>query len=190
MGDEKYFNIESGGTPLTTNDELWNGDINWISLVDVPNDGDVNIINSTERTISEQGLKYSSAKLLPVDTIVVSSRATIGRVGLAKIPLATNQGFKNIIVLNKDAVDAKYVAYAMLQKKQEMEQSASGGTFKEISKTNFAKLSIPLPSLDDQKRIVAKLEVEQEIIDVNKRLIDLMQDKITQVINRVYKCDN
>lgn len=189
LGDEKYFNIESGGTPLTTNDEFWNGDINWISLMDVPNDSDVNIINNTEKTISEQGLKHSSAKLLPVDTIVVSSRATIGRVGLAKIPLATNQGFKNIIILNKDAADAKYVAYAMLQKKQEMKQKASGGTFKEISKTNFAKLSIPLPSIDDQRRIVAKLEAEQEIIDANKRLIDLMQDKINQVINRIYKCD-
>lgn len=189
LGDKKYFNIESGGTPLTTNDEFWNGGINWISLADVTDDKDVNIIQSTVKTISEQGLKHSSAKLLPVDTIVVSSRATIGRVGLAKIPLATNQGFKNIIVLNKDAVDAKYVAYAMLQKKHEMEQNASGGTFKEISKTNFAQLSIPLPSIDDQKRIVAKLEAEQEIIDANKRLIDLMQDKINQVINRIYKCD-
>ncbi len=189
LGDKKYFNIESGGTPLTTNDEFWDGSINWISLADVTDDKDVNIIQSTVKTISEQGLKHSSAKLLPVDTIVVSSRATIGRVGLAKIPLATNQGFKNIIVLNKDVVDAKYVAYAMLQKKHEMEQNASGGTFKEISKTNFAQLSIPLPSIDDQKRIVAKLEAEQEIIDANKRLIDLMQDKINQVINRIYKCD-
>lgn len=189
LGDEKYFNIESGGTPLTTNDEFWNGGINWISLADVTDDKDVNIIQSTVKTISEQGLKHSSAKLLPVDTIVVSSRATIGRVGLAKIPLATNQGFKNIIVLNKDAVDAKYVAYAMLQKKHEMEQNASGGTFKEISKTNFAQLSIPLPSIDDQKHIVAKLEAEQEIIDANKRLIDLMQDKVNQVMTRIYKCD-
>ena len=189
MGDEKYFNIESGGTPLTTNDDFWNGGINWISLMDVPNDVDVNIINSTTKTISEQGLKHSSAKLLPVDTIVVSSRATIGRVGLAKIPLTTNQGFKNIIILDNNAIEPKFVAFAMLQKKQEMEQNASGGTFIEISKTNFAKLSIPLPSIDDQRRIVAKLEAEQEIIDANKRLIDLMQDKINQVINRIYKCD-
>lgn len=189
LGDEKYFNIESGGTPLTTNDEFWDGGINWISLADVTDDKDVNIIQSTVKTISEQGLKHSSAKLLPVDTIVVSSRATIGRVGLAKIPLATNQGFKNIIVLNKDVVDAKYVAYAMLQKKHEMEQNASGGTFKEISKNNFAQLSIPLPTIDDQKRIVAKLEAEQEFIDANKRLIDLMHEKIEKVIARIYKCD-
>lgn len=189
LGDKKYFNIESGGTPLTTNDEFWNGNIGWISLIDVTDDKGVNIIKNTAKTISEQGLKHSSAKILPVDTVVVSSRATIGRVGLTKIPLATNQGFKNIVILNKDDVDAKYIAYVMLQKKREIEQKASGGTFKEISKTNFAQLSVPLPSIEDQKRIVEKLEAEQEIIDANKRLIDLMQDKINQVINRIYKCD-
>ena len=55
--------------------------------------------------------------------------------------------------------------------------------------SELEKISIPLPSIDDQRRIVAKLEAEQEFIDANKRLIDLMQDKINQVINRIYKCD-
>lgn len=189
LGDGGYFKIESGGTPLTTNDEFWNGDINWISLVDVPNDSDINVVRTTSKTISEKGLRSSSAKVLPIGTVVVSSRATIGRVGVTAIPLATNQGFKNVIILDKMVVDSKYLAYAMLQKKQEMERLSSGGTFKEISKTNFSKLTIPLPSIDDQRRIVAQLDAEQEIIDANKRLIELMQEKIEKVIARIYKCN-
>ncbi|MBQ3785196.1 MAG: restriction endonuclease subunit S, partial [Alphaproteobacteria bacterium] len=64
-----------------------------------------------------------------------------------------------------------------------------GAVFDSINKNQIEAISIPLPSIDDQRRIVAKLEAEQEVIDANKRLIDLMQDKINQVINRIYKCD-
>lgn len=65
----------------------------------------------------------------------------------------------------------------------------TGGVVPKLNQESMKKIVIKLPSIDDQRRIVAKLEVEQEIIDANKRLIDLMQDKINQVINRIYKCD-
>ena len=65
----------------------------------------------------------------------------------------------------------------------------TGGVVPKLNQESMKKIVIKLPSIDDQKRIVAKLEAEQEIIDANKRLIDLMQDKINQVMNRIYKCD-
>lgn len=189
IGDDNYFTLESGGTPSTTNSEYWGGDIAWISLIDLPaNSGITNII-TTERTITEAGIKNSSAKILPVNTIVVSTRATIGRVGITKIPLATNQGFKNIIIKDPTKANPVYIANAVAMLKNQMEALASGGTFKEISKSNMATLKIPLPSLVDQERIVAALDEEQKMVESNKALIDLMQKKIDNVIKRIYKCD-
>ena len=70
-----------------------------------------------------------------------------------------------------------------------LDRYITGGVVPKLNQENMRKIVILLPSIEDQKRIVAKLEAEQEIIDANKRLIDLMQDKINQVINRIYKCD-
>ena len=98
LGNEDIFKIESGGTPSSTEEMYWNGGIPWATLADLPASDYITKITSTVRTITDQGLKNSSAKMLPVNTILVSSRATIGRIALAKISLATNQGFKNIII--------------------------------------------------------------------------------------------
>lgn len=89
------------------------------------------------------------------------------------------------ILKNKDngKSDIKYLSYIIKTIKFNAE------THKRYWISEYSNIKIPLPSIDDQKRIVAKLEAEQEIIDANKRLIDLMQDKINQVINRIYKCD-
>lgn len=186
LGDPKYFTIESGGTPSTTNSDFWNGNIPWITLADLPADNLITNIKHTERTITENGLKGSSAKMLPVNTVVVSTRATIGRVGIAKIPISTNQGFKNIIIKDEKLVDPSYLALAVSQLKPKMEAMASGGTFKEISKTNFCKLTIPLPSLKDQQRIVEILDKEQNVINVLKKTIKHLNDKINAVIARIY----
>jgi len=171
LGDKNYFTVESGGTPSTTNPEYWNGDIPWISLVDVPADNRITEITNTERTITETGLKNSSAKILPVDSVVVSSRATIGRVGITKIPLATNQGFKNIIIKDQSKVNPVYLANAVTQLAEQMEDLASGGTFKEISKTNFETLEIPLPPIEVQKQIVEEIENKQTIINNTRQTL-------------------
>ena len=91
----------------------------------------------TNRTISEEGLRNSSAKLLPPKTVLVSTRATIGRVAIAKTALATNQGFKNIVIKDFNKANEYYVAFAVTKLVDKMLTLASGGTFKEISKTSF-----------------------------------------------------
>lgn len=186
LGDESYFTIESGGTPSTKNPEFWDGDIPWITLADIPSDDLITFIRSTNRSITKEGLKKSSAKLLPVNTVVVSTRATLGRVGIAQTPIATNQGFKNIIIKNEQVVNPVYLAWAMTQLQPELEANASGGTFKEISKTNFSKLCIPLPSLADQQKIADVFNKERQAIDSAKALIEHLESRITDVINRVF----
>jgi type I restriction enzyme M protein len=172
LGDERYFKIESGGTPDSSNEKYWGGDINWATLVDLPSEDFVSIIKNTARTITQEGLKNSSATLIQPNAVIVSTRATIGRVGINKIPLATNQGFKNIIITNKDAVVPQFLAYMVKQIVPKMIELASGGTFKEISKSSFSTLPVPLPPKVVQLQIVAEIECYQRIIDGARQVVD------------------
>ena len=103
---------------------------------------------------------------------MVSSRATIGRIAINNIEISTNQGFKNIIIKDKTKVYHKYLAYAMTRLRSQMESLAIGGTFKEISKSNFMTLKIPLPTLEEQRVIVAEIESYQRIIDAARTIIN------------------
>lgn len=164
LGDERYFAVYSGGTPNSSMMEYWNGDINWITLSDLPTDDFITEIERTERTISKLGLDNSNAKILPINTVVVSTRATIGRIGIARTELATNQGFKNIIIKRLDEILPEYLAYALTFQKNTMENLASGATFKEISKENFCTIQIPLIPIEQQQAIVNELDGYRKII--------------------------
>jgi len=171
LGDKRFFQIEAGGTPDSGNSTYWNGDIKWATLADLPADNFITEITDTVRKITALGLRESSAKLLPAKTVLVSSRATIGRIGIAMTSLATNQGFKNVIIKDPTKANERYVASVLTHLVDRMNALASGGTFKEISKTNFATLQIPLPPLDIQQQIVAELDGYQRIIDGAKQVI-------------------
>jgi len=179
LGEESIFKIESGGTPSSAEAAYWNGGIAWATLADLPIDDHITHINSTVRTITDQGLANSSAKMLPINTVLVSSRATIGRVALAKIPLATNQGFKSIVVRDQQKALPEFVAYMMKRLAPEMQRMASGGTFKEISKSSVAKLKIPLPPLEAQQQIVAEIEGYQKVINGARQVLDNYKPFIT-----------
>ncbi|MCC6816194.1 MAG: N-6 DNA methylase [Saprospiraceae bacterium] len=178
LGNEDLFKIESGGTPDTKNEAYWNGNINWATLVDLPQDNLITEITNTERKISEAGLKNSSAKLIPTNSVIVSSRATIGRIGINKFNLATNQGFKIIIIKDFGRVAPEFVALMMTKLKDQMEALASGGTFKEISKANFSSLEIPLPPIEIQQQIVSKIEKYQAIINGAKQVVENYKPEI------------
>ena len=171
LADNEYFNIESGGTPDSKNMQYWDGNVAWATLVDLPAENHITEIYDTRRKISDAGLKNSSAKLLPEGSILVSSRATIGRIAISKIKIATNQGFKNVVIKDFNKVNPRFVAYMLTQLVGQMINMASGGTFKEISKSNFSRLKIPLPLLEVQNEIVAELDRCQRIIDGARQVI-------------------
>jgi type I restriction enzyme M protein len=185
LGDEVYFKVEAGGTPSSTESSYWNGDIYWATLVDLPQSDYISEINSTARKITVGGLKNSSAKIIPPNSIIVSTRATIGRVGINKVPLATNQGFKNVIIRN-NIVNPDFIALLIKSLEKRMNVLATGGTFKELSKTNFCKLQIPIPSIEIQNSIVKRIEIEQSIIKANKNLIEIFEQKIKDRIAKVW----
>ena len=184
LGEE--FQIESGGTPKSGTKAFWGGGVPWITLVDLPPDDIITEITATERTISEEGLRNSSAKLIPADSVVVSSRATIGRIGISRVPLATNQGFKNIVIKNESRAIPKYVALALKKLVPEMQAQASGATYKEITKSRFSELRIPLPPVSTQRALVEELECEQALVNANRSLMERMEKKIKAAIGRVW----
>jgi type I restriction enzyme M protein len=178
LGNECIFRIESGGTPSSTVDKFWNGDIHWMTLIDLPPNDFITKIKSTKRTISDKGLKNSSAKIIPRNSVIVSTRATIGRVGINEIDLATNQGFKNIIIKDREKADTYYIALLMKSLEKKMNYLATGGTFKELTKSRFSELEIPLPPLEVQREIVAEIEGYQKIIDGARQIIDNYKPQI------------
>lgn len=176
--DENIFKVVSGGTPSTNIEEYWNGNINWATLKDLPAKEFISKINSTERKITEDGLKNSSANILPPNSILVSTRATIGRIAINKVECSTNQGFKNIIINDLNIVNPYFVALMMTKLVDKMNSLATGGTFKEVSTTNFKTLEFPLPPLSIQEEIVNEIEVYQKIIDGAKMVVENYKPQI------------
>jgi type I restriction enzyme M protein len=172
LGERSLFRVESGGTPRSTVEEYWGGGIPWATLVDLPTSNFITGITSTHRTISERGLQESSAKMIPARSVVVSTRATIGRIAINSVPIATNQGFKNVVIEDAGRVLPEYVAVALTRLVPAMQAWASGGTFKEISKSAFCRLQIPLPPLDVQRDIVAEIEGHQRVIDGARSVLE------------------
>jgi type I restriction enzyme M protein len=135
LGEESLFRVESGGTPKSDVEEYWAGGIPWATLVDLPASDFISEITTTKRTISEKGLRDSSAKMIPVDSVVVSTRATIGRIAINHVPITTNQGFKSVVIKDSARAMSRYVALALTKLVSTMQAWATGGTFPEISKS-------------------------------------------------------
>lgn len=149
--------VVSGGTPKTKEPAYWEGgDIPWLTPTEVTaKDGQV--IFDTDRKITNEGLQRSAARMLPVETVLFTSRATIGAVALAGVPMCTNQGFKSLIA-NEDLVLPRFLMYWVQMNRAEFESRASGSTFLEINKANVQAVPVLLPPLDEQHRIVDLIE--------------------------------
>jgi len=148
--------VVGGGTPRRSRPELFGGSIPWLTPTDLPTTTVVPEISASAETLTEEGLRSSSARLVPAGTVIYSSRATIGKVAIAGVPLATNQGFANFIP--RPGLDNRYLAYSLKAITPMVKAIAGQTTFPEISKSEFKRLSIPVPPLDEQRRIVSKLE--------------------------------
>lgn len=145
--------VETGGTPKTSVDEYWGGDITWIRVSDMPEG--IYVADSDDK-ITEKGLHEGSCSLIEEGGVVLSTRATIGEVAIAKEELATNQGFKSIIP--ESNLKSKYLAYYLDSITDYLESLGKGATYDEINKTQIQNLKIPLPPVEKQERIISRIE--------------------------------
>ncbi|PTQ86774.1 restriction endonuclease subunit S [Agitococcus lubricus] len=133
-----------GGTPSTKVNEYWdNGDVSWVTPTDITRLSSL-ILLDTEKKITQKGLKDSSAKMLPANTILMTSRASIGYFGLIDRPVCTNQGFISIIPNND--IDRMFILFNLKSRLEEIDGLATGSTFKELSRRVFRAMSITLPT--------------------------------------------
>lgn len=165
--------IISGGTPKTTEKSFWNGAILWCTPTDITRTSG-RYIESTEKTITDNGLKNSSAILLPINSLLLCSRATVGDVRIAKHEITTNQGFKSL-VCNSSAYYL-FIYYLIPFLKPKMLEKSYGSTFLEISKSNLASIQIQLPSYVEQQAIAEVLSDMDALIEAQKELIAKKRD--------------
>jgi len=134
---DSIIDLIGGGTPKTSVEEFWGGDIPWFSVVDAPNPSDVFVIR-TEKTITRQGLESSSAKLLPIGTTIISARGTVGKCAVLAEPMAMNQSCYGI--RGKEGFADYYVYYTILVRVAELQQREHGSIFNTITRDTFKSI--------------------------------------------------
>jgi type I restriction enzyme, S subunit len=179
---DDVISVKGGTTPSTKEPKYWDGDINWTSPRDLSNHNFVFLTN-TERKITEKGLSQIGSGLLPLGTVLLSSRAPIGYLAITDIPVAINQGYIAIIC---DKLVSNYFIYLWCKANMEdIENAGNGSVFQEISKTNFKTLGIQIPSIEIFSRfeksvssIFEKLRSNQKQICVLEKLRDNLLPKL------------
>lgn len=170
--------IVSGATPSTAVDDYWDGDICWATPKDLSNlDG--HYISDTPRKLTKAGLASCSAAILPPNSVLFSSRAPIGHVGINTVPMATNQGFKSLVP--GPEVNVKFLFHWLRANRSFLEGLGVGATFKEVSKAVVTKVEIPLPPLAEQRRIAAILD-KADALRTKRREALAQLDRLAQSI--------
>lgn len=177
--DDYIIGVMSGGTPSTTNEDYWHGDIPWLTPKEITKN-DTNIfVSKTERNITESGLNASAAKLLPSNTVALTKRAPVGSVAINATPMATNQGFLNFQCGEK--LRPLFLAYWFKLNKQYLQQIANGSTYRELYLTDLFEFNLSIPTLDEQDAILSVINalnyitllgipIEQSVICPNEML--------------------
>lgn len=170
--------ISSGGTPDTNIATFWNGDINWCTPTEITALKNGKYLYNTKRKITEEGLKKSSATVLPINSLIICSRATIGDMAINKAPMSTNQGFKNIIP-HIDVVEVDFLYYLLSINKNELLKRAIGSTFLEISKKDIGSIKLKMPQNTDEQLIIANYlnNIDKEIDILNNELVSFQKQK-------------
>lgn len=164
LGD--VIDIIGGGTPKTSISEYWNGNIPWLSVADF--NAGKKYVSKTEKTITEQGLKNSSTKLLEKNDIIISARGTVGALAMLEKPMTFNQSCYGVRAKeNKSTND--YIFYLLRNTINQLLQLSHGGVFDTITKTTFDEIFISLLPLQEQKAIAEILSSLDDKIDLLHR---------------------
>ena len=166
--------IVSGSTPKTSVAEYWGGDLKWITPAEL-NDNSY-VITDSARKLTELGVKKTGLSPLPKGTVILSSRAPIGKVAIAGCEMYCNQGFKNLIC--SDKINNRYLYWFLKRNTEFLNSLGRGATFKEISKQIVASIEINVPELDQQLAAVKQLEQISTIIQLRRKQLQKLDELV------------
>ena len=173
--------VVGGGTPDTNIQKYWNGNIQWFTPSEIGRD---KYVTYSLRTISEEGLNKSSAKILPTGTILLSSRATVGECSINNVECTTNQGFQSLIA--KENISNEFLFYLIQTKRKELIRKSCGSTFLEISANEVRKIKIAIPTHKEQEKIGKLLALLDKRIATQTKIIDKLQTLIKGISCRIF----
>ena len=173
--------IISGGTPKTSMSEYWNGNIPWLSVKDFNNGS--KFVYSTEKHITELGLKNSSTNLLRADDIIISARGTVGEMAMIPFDMAFNQSCFGIRA-NIEKILPDYLYYALKNNIQTIKSSTHGSVFDTITLKDFDVIKLPVPDLETQKKIVRILSALDQKIELNNRQNRIIEEEASILIRK------
>ena len=156
---EVIVRVDSGGTPSTTVEEYWDGDIPWLTPKEITGFAEGLFISRTERYITQLGLAKSAAKLVPAGTVMLSKRAPVGAVAVNAVPMATNQGFLNFRCGKH--LRPLYFAFWLRANKPYLDKVANGSTYPELYQNDLFEFQISVPPIDKQDQIIEALSALQ-----------------------------
>lgn len=165
--------VVPGSTPQTDRREYWDGDIFWITPMDLGMLKEISITNS-ERKITKLGYDSCGTQMVPINSVIMSSRAPIGHLGISKVQLCTNQGCKSFVPIEE--TDFLFLYYLLKNIVIDLQHIGSGSTFKEVSKTQLENYVIAIPGLIEQRRIAKELEKKLSILNDAKEKIIFQQN--------------
>ena len=180
LGD--VCDIIGGGTLDTNKAEYWNGNIQWFTPTEI---GNTKYISESKRKITQLGFEKSSAKLLPVGTILFTSRATLGEMSITTVECTTNQGFQSLIP-NKNFVHPDYLYYLQPILQKYCYSKASGSTFLEISAKSLKECHIPLPCKAEQQKITDCLSSMDSLIQIQQKVVTTRQQRKKALLQQMF----
>ena len=173
--------IVSGSTPKSSCPEYWGGSIKWVTPAEISDEA--HYIEDTERRITEEGMRSCHLRMMPLGTVLLSSRAPIGKTAITKSPMCCNQGFKNLIC--SSSISNEYLYHFLNAKTDELKSIGRGATFKEISKKQVESITIDLPTLDEQDRRTTVLNQIESLLkrshDSMNRIDDLVKSRFVEM---------
>ena len=166
--------VISGSTPKTSVAEYWDGDIKWITPAELNEDSFY--LYDSQRHITELGKEKTGLSYMPIGTVILSSRAPIGKTAIAGCEMCCNQGFKNLIC--SDDIFNEYLYYFLKGKTDYLNSLGRGATFKEISKSIVENIEIRLPALEEQKQIARQLGEIYRLISLRKQQLAKLDELV------------
>jgi len=173
-----------GSTPSKENSSYWeNGNVDWITCSDFSNSP--MYIEDSIRKITEKAVKENPTSIVPKDTLVLVTRVSLGKMAFVRKPTALNQDL-TALLFDEEKINKRYGYFFMLSIADKIENDGHGATVKGVTRDYVKDIKVPLPTLEEQLTIVKAIEEELQLVNANKRLIEIYEQKIKTKIGEVW----